>query len=52
MTFEKHDIEIEASFKALYDTAVDLWWDIDTAVKGAKEDGHMVRAAGLVGARA
>lgn len=31
MTFEKHDIEIDAPLKELYDAAVDLWWDIDLA---------------------
>lgn len=41
----QEDVKITDEFRAMYDAAVALWADVDTAIRGAREDGSMVRDA-------
>lgn len=37
-------VPISDEFRAMYDAAVALWSDLDIAIKGAREDGSLVRS--------
>ncbi len=38
----QEQVAIPADFRAMYDSAVQLWADLDVAIKGAREDGALV----------